>query len=412
MRKDIYERMIIMKKEGIKPNYAEIARRRDCDYRTVRRYFEQDVVPIRKHSKQSKLDLYKQIIEEKVDLGCTASSIYHFIKTKGYLGKYSILRDYVKSIKVEGIHKATIRFETFPGLQAQVDWKESMKLINKNGELFEINVFLMLLGYSRTKYMKLTIDRNQDTLMSCMIEGFEYFGGIPKEILFDNMKTVVDQSKTNYHNAVINETFYQFSKDMGFEVITCRAYRPQTKGKVEALAKLTSRLEPYNYEFETLDDLDEIVNNVLTDINNGVSLATNEVPTKKLEKEKEYLLPLPNQDLINNYFTKPLTRIVTKESMVTYMNNKYSLDPKYIGKTVILEVNNNCLSIIYNKKIIATHIISSKKFNYRKQDMVSILKSDAMRFKKDEDIEDFAKKQMEIYDKIWKDKLCQHTHNY
>lgn len=400
MRKDIYERMRIMKQDGVKPNYAEIARRWNCDYRTVKRYFEEDVVPKRKITKPSKLDPYRQIIQDKVDMGCTSASIYHFIKRKGYDGKETIVRDYARSIRVEGEQKATIRFETTPGLQAQVDWKEEMRLINRNGEVFEINIFLMLLGFSRTKYIELTLNRSQDTLMMAMINGFRYFNGIPKEIIFDNMKTVVDQSKTNYQDAVINETFYQFSKDMGFEVWSCRAYRPQTKGKVEALAKLMNRLEPYNNEFDTLEELEEIVRDVMSDINNDISYATNEKPLVLLEKEKEYLSPLPNQELINNYFTKPITRIVTKESMVTYMNNKYSLDTKYIGKSVILEVSDNILRIIYDKKIIATHKLSKQKFNYKKEHMISILKSDAMRFKKDEEIEDFAKRQMELYDKF------------
>ena len=400
MRKDIFERMKIMKHEGVKPNYAEIARRWDCDYRTVKRYFEHDVVPIRKITKPSKLDQFKGIIDEKVNIGCTASSIYHFILKKGYKGKETILRDYVRSIKVEGQQKATIRFETNPGLQAQVDRKERMKLTSKTGEIFEINIFLMLLGYSRTKYIELTIDRSQETLMMAMINGFRYFQGVPKEIIFDNMKTVVDQSRTNYHEAVINETFYQFSKDMGFEVWPCRAFRPQTKGKVEALAKLMSRLVPYNNEFETIEELEEIVREVMSDINNDKSYATDEIPLKLLEKEKEYLSPLPNQELINNYFTKPTTRIVTKESMVTYMNNKYSLDPKYIGKTVNLEVDDTEIKIFYGKEIIATHKLSKRKFNYHKSHMISILKSDAMKFKKDEEIEDFAKKQLELYDKF------------
>ncbi len=389
-----------MKAEGVKPNYSELARRWNCDYRTVKRYFEQDVVPIRKNMKPSKLDPFKTIIEEKVNLGCTASSIYEFIKKKKYDGKYTILREFVKSIKVEGEQKATIRFETNPGLQAQVDWKERMKMINRHGEIFEINIFLMLLGYSRTKYIELTLDRNQETLMMCMINGFRYFQGIPKEIIFDNMKTVVDQSKTNYQEAVINETFYQFSKDMGFEVWSCRAFRPQTKGKVEALAKLMSRLTPYNNEFDTLEELEEIVREVMNDINNDKSYATNKPPIRLLEKEKEYLLPLPNQELINNYFTKPITRIVTKESMITYMNNKYSLDPKYIGKIVNLEVSDSIIKIIYGKEIVATHKLSKKKFNYHQDHMVSILKSDAMKFKKDEEIEDFAKRQLKLYDKF------------
>jgi len=400
MRKDIYERMQLMKQEGIKPNYAELARRFGCDYRTAKRYFEEDAVPIRKKTKPSKLDEYKGIIEEKANEGCTAASIFMFVKRKGYAGGYTILRDFVKSIKVEGQAKATMRFETNPGLQAQVDWKESLKMISKSGSIFEINIFLMILGYSRNKFIKLTLDKSQDTLMRAMIEGFEYYHGVPKEIIFDNMKTVIDQSRTNYQDAVVNETFYQFSKDMGFEVWSCRAYRPQTKGKVEALAKLMNRLEPYNHEFETLEELEKIVHEVMVQINLEISQATNQIPIEMWKKEKEYLLPLPNQSLINEYLTKPITRIVTKESMVTYMNNKHSLNTKYIGKTVVLEVSDAILRIIYEGEIIATHKLSNKKFNYNEDHLFSILKSDVFKHRPDKEIEDFAKKQLELYDKF------------
>ncbi|MDM5143914.1 hypothetical protein ICE98_00987 [Lactococcus lactis] len=65
-------------------------------------------------------------------------------------------------------HKATIRIETTPGLSAQVDWKENLKLISRNGEVFTINIFLYILGYSRMKYLQLTVDRLQPTLFECL----------------------------------------------------------------------------------------------------------------------------------------------------------------------------------------------------------------------------------------------------
>lgn len=287
-----------------------------------------------------------------------------------------------------------------PGLQAQVDWKETLRMISKNGEVFIIDIFLIVLGYSRLKFFRLTLDRNQDTLFNCMIDSFKYFGGVPKEILFDNMKTVIDQSRTSYHNVIINESFYQFSKDMGFEVIACRAYRPQTKGKAEALAKLMNRLKPYNYEFDTIEELEKIVIEVNEEINNEISQATNEIPYERYKKEKEYLLKLPNPDLLDNYLTRPIERKVSKESMVTYLNNKYSVPIKYIGKTVTLEVKDDKLNIIYRKEIITTHIISSKHFNYHKDHMIEILKSDAFKYKNDDEIEEIANKNLEIYDSL------------
>lgn len=392
--------MKIMKKEGIKPNYAEIARQYDCDYRTVKKAFCSNVLEPDRFKKKSKLDEYKGIIKEKLDLNCTFTSVYRFIIKKGYKGKYSILRDFCRNYKQEKEQIATIRFETIPGLQAQVDWKEEMSLLSRNGEVFTINIFCMVLGYSRVKYWKLTLDRNQDTLFEAMIDAFKYFGGIPKEVLFDNMKTVVDHSKSNYQNVVINDTFYQFSKDMGFQIIACRPYRPQTKGKVENLAKLTSRLLPYTNEFDDLNQLIEIVKEVNNDINNEVSQATNEIPFVRLKKEKEYLLPLPNPELLNDYLTKPITRIVNKEAMVTYRNNKYSLEPQYVGKTVNIVIEQDNINIIYKEKIIATHHLSNKKFNYQKDHMVKILKSDVFRFKTDDEIEKIAEKNMELYDKL------------
>src|SRR5690606_13552573 len=113
-------------------------------------------------------------------------------------------------------------------------------------EFLEVNIFLMVLGYSRIKYLKLTVDRTQKTLFECLYDGFEYFGGAPKEILFDNMSTVVDRSRTIFKNIAINNVFKHFAMDAGFEVITCRPYRPETKGKVETLAKLVDRLMVYN----------------------------------------------------------------------------------------------------------------------------------------------------------------------
>ena len=102
----------------------------------------------------------------------------------------------MKKHKNEETQKATIRFETNPGLQAQVDWKEDMILTNKEGIQFKINIFLMVMGYSRNKFIIVTTDRSQETLFECMIAAFKYYGGVPHEILFDNMKTVVDHGKS------------------------------------------------------------------------------------------------------------------------------------------------------------------------------------------------------------------------
>ncbi len=115
----------------------------------------------------------------------------------------------MKSCRETKKHKATLRIETTPGLSAQVDWKESLKMTARNGEIFTVNIFLYVLGYSRMKYLQLTTDRSQPTLFDCLNNTFSELGGVPEEIWFDNMKTVVDHSKSQFTQVVFNERFRQ-----------------------------------------------------------------------------------------------------------------------------------------------------------------------------------------------------------
>lgn len=401
MRRDVMEVIRRMKKEGIKPNYAELAREFNCDYRVIKRYWEEDIKEKKRKAKASKLDEYKGIIEKKCDEACGAKAIYYYIGKLGFRGKYGIVKKYCRNYKGEQLKKATIRFETNPGLQAQVDWKESMILKDKKGNEYTINIFLVILGYSRKKYIELMLDRKQEAVFQGLVNAFKSFGGVPKEILFDNMKTVVDHSKSEYTKPVINSKMYEFSKDMGFEIKLCRAYRPQTKGKVENLAKIMERLKVFNNEFETIDDLDEIVRELNDDLNHEICQATNETPEARFEKEKEYLNPLPSNDLLTNYVYQPVKRKVTKESMIMYKGLKYSVEPKYIGKIVTLVEDADILRIYYSKNFVTKHpIIEGKTYNYHASDIKEILRSDAMKHNTEYEIENMAQNLLQLYDSI------------
>lgn len=258
MRKDVKNFINSLREEAQLLNKSEIARRMGCDRRTVDRYINPQSNKCNSREYDSALEPFKSVIMDKVDTyGSTAMAVFKFIQNKGFTGQYGIVAKFVREHKSDQQKKATIRFETSPGLQAQVDWKESLKMINRKNEIIEVNIFLMVLGYSRYKVLILTADRTQDTLFKCLIEAFKQIGGIPGEILFDNMSTVVDRAKSNFRRVEFNQSFKYFADDAGFNPIACRPYRPQTKGKVEALSKLTSRLKPYNKEFDTFEDLEK-----------------------------------------------------------------------------------------------------------------------------------------------------------
>ena len=406
MRKDVLNQIRLIREEIYVLNKSELARRFNCDRRTVDRYLNDEGAGSRKPRElKGKIDEFKEIIIDKVDnWGSNSMAVFKFIQKKGYSGGYHTVNNFVKNHKKEEVKKATIRFDTNPGLQAQVDWKENITMINRYGEVFDVNIFLMVLGYSRLKYLKLTVDKTQKTLFECLFEGFRYFGGIPKEILFDNMPSVVDRSRTTFKNVAINQDFKYFSIDAGFEVITCRPYRPETKGKVETLAKLVDRLKPYNEEFDTFDELDNIVKLFNYEINNDISQATNEVPFMRFLKEKEYLNPLPPMDILLSYFHHEREYKVSKESMIRYKGKKYSVPTSYIGKCVTVSEKESELYIYYTEDLITCHKISDKILHYKRGHAKEILKSDALRHYSDEDIESFIEqnlKNMDIFLEEW-----------
>lgn len=368
MRKDILEGVLRHIMTDIQPNYAALAKQYNCDYRTVKRYYEAgkkgtiDQVKKRKSSVSPLLDGFEEMIKDKMELSCSASSIYYFIKKKGYKGGYTTVKRFCRNYREKRVKKATIRIETTPGLSAQVDCKENIKMVSKHGEVFYFNIFLYVLGYSRMKYLEVTFDRTQPTVFHCLINAFDYCGnGVPQEIWFDNMKTVVDRSKSQFTQTVFNEKFRQFAKDARFIPIACRPFRPQTKGKVEALARTINRLMVFNYEFENEQELKQIVHEFMHDLNNERSQAVNDKPAKLLTEEQKVLLPFNRLELVR-YVSRNqhVLRKVSIESMVQYQNSKYSVPVKYIGKEVTLDVRKDTLFIWYGHHCIRSHPLSEK----------------------------------------------------
>ena len=401
MRKDVHDFINYRREEVELLNKSEIARRMGCDRRTVEKYISNSCGKKSNRVYCSELDAFKPIIDDKVDVyGATAMAVYKFISKKGFTGKYGIVAKYVREHKDIQSQKATIRFETSPGLQAQVDWKESLKMVNRKNEEFEVNIFLMVMGYSRFKVLILTSDRTQNTLFKCMIEAFKHIGGIPNEILFDNMSTVVDRAKSDFRKTVFNKAFAHFAADAGFEPIACRPYRPQTKGKAESLAYLTSRLVPYNKEFNTFEDLCKITAEIMEELNNEISQATGSKPKELIKKEREYLRPHPPIDLLLSYISRQKEYKVSKESMVNYHGKKYSVPIEYIGKSVTVKETDISIQIYFNRDLIVCHDKSDKKFNYKQEHIKEILLSDAFKGHSDEDVEKFIAEKLSILDRL------------
>jgi len=404
MRHDIKEVIHLMKINNEKVNCAAVARQYNCDYRTVQKYYNERDQQKKKQRLprrvKKKIDGFESIIEEKFLLNrAPAIAIFNLLKEKyGYTGSYTTIKSYCHNLKIDKQNEVTVHFETEPGKQCQIDWKEELTLVSKYGEVFTINIFLAILGYSRLKYIELTFDKSQPTLFKCLTNAIKYFGGVPQEFLFDNMKTVVDQSRTQYNKPVYNDKFYQFSKDAGFIAKSCLAYKPKTKGKVETVARVMNRLKVMNDEFTTIDELIGIVKKLNEDINSEIQATTKEKPINRFQKEKEYLHQLPRLENLETYYSeKVLVRKVPKDCLITYEGRKYSIPPTYVGKTVTLDRQDDNLRIYYNKTLVSSHKITLKPITYNPQDYKQLLKQNMV---SEENIERICEDNLKIFDKL------------
>ena len=404
LRKDIFERVKYMMKEQpeMKVNCSKLARQLNCDRRTVSRYVElaKNGKKPTKRVYQKKTNGFEKIIEEKVKTTAPAIAIYHYlVKNHGYKGSYSTLKRYIHNLNIEKQHNAIIRFETDPGIQAQVDWKESLKFKTKDGETIKFNVFLMILGFSRTKFLMVTETRDLQQVEFSLACAFRYFGGVPHEILFDNMRSIIDKARTQYSEPVFNENFKVFAEDCGFVPKACVAYRPETKGKVEVTAKLMNRLKVYSGDITGFDDIRQIASELNDEINSAVCQATGKKPFDLLEAEKPFLHKT-NLGILTGYFIDNVKRKVSKESMISYEGKKYSVPPEYIGKKVDISDAGSGFDISFNGHFVRHWEKSSKMMNFDHTDYLEIARLSSLRRLDDDEIKLIAERNLEIYDKL------------
>src|SRR5690606_27420389 len=223
---------------------------------------------------------------------------------------------------------------------------------------------VLLLSNSRFRTYHLSISKSQCVLISFLMESFEVIGGVPKTILTDNLKTVMDSHRTEYTKGVINGRFEQFARDSGFEVKPCIAGKPRTKGKVESPMKILDEIHAYQGKFD-YEELHEFVQKLCNRINHEYHQGTDKIPILHLQKEKNLLSPLPSKRIRDYYKIDHILVKVNTSNMFSYKSNMYSVPAGYIGKTVGLQVYDNQIHVYYNTDLIAQHYISHKKMNYK-----------------------------------------------
>lgn len=403
----------LMEHLKMKINKSQLARELGVDRRTIEKYLN-GFIPKRKRNKPSKIDEYYQIIaallsedskqkfyyrrvlwqylKDNHGLNCAASTF------RAYISKIPEFKAYFEEDKRIASPKGTARCETLPGIQAQLDWKESIPFETKDGEHVEVNVAVLILSHSRFRTFHLTISKSQNVLLSFLTETFEAIGGVPTEILTDNMKTVMDKARTEHFPGVVNNKFAQFAQDFGFKVRPCIAGRPRTKGKVETTMKILDEIHAYQGQL-TLEELHQFVQDLCSRINHEIHQGTGKIPVIEFKKERNHLLQLPTEQVRDSYRIKHTLVKVNSSNMISYKSNQYSVPAKYQGKKVGLQVYDQQLWIYYNTELIAQHQISSKKLNYQEEHYKEALGVSIPNYP---DIDNLAKRNLAAIGEVYK----------
>ena len=179
----------------------------------------------------------------------------------------------------------------------------------------------------------------------------------------------------------------------------CKIKHAFTKGKVEVRNKFMKWLIAYNHEFETEDDLKEIIKKINIEVNNLVNDTTSLKPILLYNKEKEYLKPLPQTRILEQYMNLSIAVKVHNTMLIDYKGHQYSVPKKYINKTLKVREIDNKLYVYDNTELIVTHDISNKKINYMENHYIEGLKG-SMTSNTDEQIEALAKKNLELFEQL------------
>jgi len=343
---------------------SEIARQLNMDRKTVSKYLKCKETPKYQREKRvSILDEFKEYINRKLErYNISSQKLYEEIKKQGYKGGYSLVNKYVKIKKDELKIKAVLRFESLPGEQSQVDWGYCGKIYDReHRKEIRLYCFVMILGYSRMRYVEFFEDQKLEHFLEGHNNAFQYFGGYTREILYDNLKSVVIKRMFRMVDSQYNKKFLDYAGYYGFKPILARPYKPQTKGKVESSVKYVKNNFLAGEEFESLKEVNRRVKKWLEKINNSVHHTTHEKPQERLPREN--LIPVERKELYD--LTQTYYRKVHIDCHFSYGGNYYSVPYQYAGREIALKVQKRKVIALYRDKQIAEHEINkAEKYKY------------------------------------------------
>jgi transposase len=259
-----------------------------------------DATGVRYPARRTKLARYHALIRERLATypELTAVRLFDEVRAAGYPGSLTQLKVFVRRERPRPEPEAIHRFETPPGVQGQVDFAEVRLPWGKRYAL------VVVLGYSRILWLQFVARQTLRALIAGLEDAFSFFGGVPRELLFDQLKAVILEDRRPGGGRVLeNPEFLRFAAHWGFRIRACRPYRAKTKGKVERPIRYVRQSFLYARAFAGDADLNaQALHWLATVANVRIHATTQEQPCRRFERdERAALWPLaarPYQPLV------------------------------------------------------------------------------------------------------------------
>jgi transposase len=289
----------ILRKQG--KSLRDIAAETGLAVNTVRKYLADEASPRYgpRASQPGKLEPFKEYLVDRVKAArpewIPATVLAREIRERGFDGCDKLVSRFVRTLKPAPKADPVVRFETEPGRQMQVDWIEFKPQ--------KLAAFVATMGHCRASFIEYVTDERIETLVACHVRAFEYFGGVPAEALYDNVKTVVlerDSHGPGKHR--FHPTLWDLAKHYNFQPRLCKPYRAKTEGKVERFngylrysfhVPLVTRLKQAGLKLDR-ETANVEVRRWLREVANArVHGETGWIPAEELERERPALQKLP-----------------------------------------------------------------------------------------------------------------------
>ena len=334
---------------------AQIAEELNMDPRTVAFWVSRSTYQPRQSSKRpSKLDPFKgQIVALLERHRYSAQQLLQQLKTQGYTGGYSILKEFVRLVRP--VRKpAFLMLEFAAGECAQVDWG-SYGSITVGSTCRRLSFFVMVLCYSRMIYVEFTLSEGMEQFLCCHRHALEFFGGAPAKVMIDNLKSGVLEHPPGMP-ARFHPRYLDFAAHYGFRPVACQVRKANEKGRVENGVGYVKQNFLNGLEIPSLSALNPAARQWMDTVANvRIHGETRCKPIERFAQENSLLRPLSAMPydcaVVRPTSANGCCRVVLD-------TNRYTVPYLYASQKLTLKIYPDQLLIYHNEKLIATHLRS------------------------------------------------------